>query len=220
MRCTLALLALSALGCSAAGSHEADDFTPTGTCEHVLEAPEPSPELGELTAPFGAQYADRLVHEILISDALPADNQEAAIQALDALRSLTGGWVSLTPMIGHTECEQPWALHAAPQGDCSLTMSSRGARVGWTFGFPFRFVVRSQAAEGWAPSSEETYITTLHESLHVLGLPHGSGIMSPGLQSMTACPEVSAKQLRSVADQHNWPRDAMVVGSYPYGVVD
>lgn len=215
------LLALSALGCSAAGTHEAEDFLDIGTCEHVLEAPEPNPELPEMSAPFGRQYADHMTQAITISDALPLENQEAALVAIATLEEITGGWVALQPVIGTTECRQPWALHAAAQGDCSLTHQSNGWRVGWTFGSDFRFVVRSTTAEGGTPSPGETYTIVLHETLaHVLGLGHGTGITSANLSDMLACPEVSKSQLRRLADEQNWPRESMVVGSYPMGIVD
>lgn len=220
--CAAVLLLAGASGCSAAGD-PADDTLfvegAIGTCEHVLEAGDAShPHMAPVSAELGVRtYAEPLRRTVVVSSALPLENQAAVIAAIDTLRVMTSGNVDLQPVIAETTCDQAWAYHGAEQRACHMMAGGGGWRVGWTQSPKhWKLTLRTTTAEGGVPSPLETYTVALHESLHALGLGHGSGIMSPDLSEQIADPVVSASQAAKIAEKHTWNPAEILSGSYPY----
>lgn len=226
--CASILLLAGASGCSAANDrpdadHAAYLETDIGSCEHVLEAEDlANPHMAPVSAELGAvQYAAPLVASVTVSSALPEANRNAAVMALVSVESITGGNVRFDIRIGETACGDDWAVHAAPQGQCSLTAQDGGWRVGWTFSAPhkpLRVVVRSTTAEGGMPSALETYAVVLHEVLaHHMGIGHtASGITHKSLAEQIENPMVSERLTNKLAARWNWPAWEMVPGLYTY----
>ncbi len=220
--CAAVLLLAGASGCSAAGG-PADDTLfvegAIGTCEHVLNAGDLAhPVLPEATAELNVRtYAEPLRRTVIVSSALPVENQEAVIAAIDTLRAMTSGNVDLQPVIAETTCDQAWAYHGAEQRECHMMAGGGGWRVGWTQSPKhWKLTLRTTTAEGGVPTPLETYTVALHESLHALGLGHGSGIMSPDLPDMIDCPEISASQAAKIAEKHTWNPAEILPGAYLY----
>lgn len=212
----IAILLAGASSCAAEGVEiEPDSAVETGTCEHVLTG-DVRPTLDVPTRMLGEQYSPTLTHTFTISSALPAANQEAAIAAVDAWREAAGGYLDLQAQIGETECDMPYAVHAAPQGECHLSGNDeKGYRVGF-YKTRFGIVLRNTTAEGRVPSPAETYAALMHEIGHALGLAHKGGghIMNPALSAQIAHPTVRETHLAKIAERFDWPAQDMQPGTY------
>jgi hypothetical protein len=216
----LALFALSGIGCSAAGEH-VDDLSVEaefGSAAHVCDGPAdptsdpttPDPEPGHV-------FRDPMRHTLTVSDEFTTLQQEAILVAIDTIRQMTGGLMTLDMVVAPTECDMPWAIHAAPQGECHLTGNDdKGYRVGWFEGSPFKLTVRNLAEDGVSPSERETYTVALHEMGHALGLAHGEAFMHPNLANQMADTRFTTAQAERIAEKWNWPRETLVPGVYQY----
>ena len=167
--------------------------------------PEPlPPEPGEEPEPPAAPEPLELVLQVGGAGLREAD-QAQVIDAFNTIEEATNGQVVIEAVFSDTVCDQPYAIHFVPQGQCGMRC--------WTENGEER-CAHGCADANWTITItlghdlDRLYFIVLHEIGHELGLEHGEGFMTQADGDATQT-FFTKEQLDRIATVNHLDRAAM-----------